>query len=152
MWERNQDDTTDLCLESRGQQVREPLRVGHRKELFGAWKKQPAGEVNNHVGPGDHRRQRRGITEIRFDRTHVVDARHVVRQRRAMVHQPQLMRAGHQLTREETTQVSCGTGDQNRASVLHVSSRQSVRHSASVCSTPAFQPPRLVEPLNAPDS
>ena len=38
-----------------------------------------AGEVNNHVGPGDHRRQRRWITEIRFDRTHVVDARHVVR-------------------------------------------------------------------------
>ena len=36
-----------------------------------------------------------------------------------MVHQPKLMPGGHKLTREKTTQVPRGAGDQNRASILH---------------------------------
>ena len=50
MGERHQNDSADLRMERGGQQIGEPSGVGLREEPLGAWSKQPAGKVDDHVG------------------------------------------------------------------------------------------------------
>lgn len=76
---RNQNDSADSSLESGRQQIRKPARIGLREKAGGTWSEEPAGEVDDHVGTFNCRRQRRRRCKIGLDRTNIRGLRHGVR-------------------------------------------------------------------------
>jgi hypothetical protein len=91
MGKGDENDPSDIRLQTSVEEIGEPARVGIRKELLRARRKEHASEVNHHIDPLHRSFEGLRTREVGTNRGHVPGLLQTVLQRSPMHHQAQVV-------------------------------------------------------------